>query len=72
MSCKFFSISTYDYIQNTCLHYTDELEVVATVTITTKLLLFLFLFLLLWEIEYKYNFRVFKRRFSYTLAVVVC
>mgnify|MGYP005813210099 CR=1 FL=1 len=47
MSCKFFSISTYDYIQNTCLHYTDELEVVATVTITTKLLLFLFLFLLL-------------------------
>ena len=21
MSCKFFSISTYDYIRNTCLHY---------------------------------------------------
>ena len=28
MSCKFFSISTYDYIQNTCLHYNDELELV--------------------------------------------
>ena len=26
MSCKFFSISTYDYIRNTCLHYIDELE----------------------------------------------
>ena len=24
MSCKFFSISTYDYIRNTCLHYIDE------------------------------------------------
>ena len=28
MSCKFFSISTYDYIQNTCLHYIDEMELV--------------------------------------------
>ena len=28
MSCKFFSISTYDYIRNTCLHYIDELELV--------------------------------------------
>ena len=28
MSCKFFSISTYDYLQNTCLHYIDELELV--------------------------------------------
>ena len=28
MSCKFFSISTYDYIWNTCLHYIDELELV--------------------------------------------
>ncbi|KAI5017737.1 hypothetical protein ZWY2020_042625, partial [Hordeum vulgare] len=26
MSCKFFPISTYDYIWNTCLHYIDELE----------------------------------------------
>ena len=26
MSCKFFSISTYDYIRNTCLHWIDELE----------------------------------------------
>ena len=26
MSCKLFSISTYDYIRNTCLHYIDELE----------------------------------------------
>ena len=24
MSCKFFSISTYDYIRNTCLHYIDD------------------------------------------------
>ena len=23
-----FSISTYDYIRNTCLHYIDELELV--------------------------------------------
>ena len=28
MSCKFFSISTYDYLRNTCLHYIDELELV--------------------------------------------
>ena len=28
MSCKFFSISTQDYIQNTCLHYIDEMELV--------------------------------------------
>ena len=28
MSCKFSSISTYDYIRNTCLHYIDELELV--------------------------------------------
>ena len=28
MSCKFFSISTYDYIWNICLHYIDELELV--------------------------------------------
>ena len=28
MSCKFFSISTYEYIWNTCLHYIDELELV--------------------------------------------
>src|SRR3990170_6193562 len=28
MSCKFFSISMYDYIRNTCLHYIDELELV--------------------------------------------
>ena len=28
MSCKFFSISTYDYIRNTCLHYIKELELV--------------------------------------------
>ena len=28
MSCKFFSISTYDYIRNTCLHCIDELELV--------------------------------------------
>ena len=28
MSCKSFSISTYDYIRNTCLHYIDELELV--------------------------------------------
>ena len=28
MSCKFFSLSTYDYIRNTCLHYMDELELV--------------------------------------------
>ena len=28
MSCKFFSISTYDYIRNTCLHYINELELV--------------------------------------------
>ena len=26
MSYKLFSISTYDYIRNTCLHYIDELE----------------------------------------------
>ena len=26
MSCKFFPISTYDYIRNTCLHYIDELS----------------------------------------------
>ena len=30
MPCKFFSISTYDYIRNTCLHYIDELELVLT------------------------------------------
>ena len=29
MSCKFFSISTYDYIRNTCLHYIDEFELVS-------------------------------------------
>ena len=28
MSYKFFSISTYDYIRNTCLYYIDELELV--------------------------------------------
>ena len=28
MACKFFSIRTYDYIRNTCLHYIDELELV--------------------------------------------
>ena len=28
MSCKFFSISTYDYLRNTCLHYIYELELV--------------------------------------------
>ena len=28
MSCKFFFISTYDYLRNTCLHYIDELELV--------------------------------------------
>ena len=28
MSCKFFSISPYDYLRNTCLHYIDELELV--------------------------------------------
>ena len=28
MSCKSFSISTYDYVWNTCLHYIDELELV--------------------------------------------
>ena len=28
MSCKFFSISTYDNLRNTCLHYIDELELV--------------------------------------------
>ena len=28
MSCKFFSISTYGYIRNKCLHYTNELELV--------------------------------------------
>ena len=28
MACKFFSISTYDYLRNTCLHYIDELELV--------------------------------------------
>ena len=28
MSCKFFSISTYDYIRNTCLYCIDELELV--------------------------------------------
>ena len=28
MSCKFFSISMYAYIRNTCLHYIDELELV--------------------------------------------
>ena len=28
MSCTFFSINTYDYLQNTCLHYIDELELV--------------------------------------------
>ena len=28
MSCKFVSISTYDYLRNTCLHYIDELELV--------------------------------------------
>ena len=26
MSCKFFSLSTYDYIRNTCLHQIDERE----------------------------------------------
>ena len=26
MSCKFFSLSTYDYIWNTCLHQIDERE----------------------------------------------
>ena len=28
MSCKFFSLSTYDYIWNTCLHQIDERELV--------------------------------------------
>ena len=28
MSCKFFSISTYDYLRNTCLHYIYELALV--------------------------------------------
>ena len=28
MACKFFSISMYDYLRNTCLHYIDELELV--------------------------------------------
>ena len=33
MSCKFFSLSTYDYIRNTCLHQNDERELVTYLSV---------------------------------------
>ena len=33
MSCKFFSLSTYDYIRNTCLHQIDERELVTYLSV---------------------------------------
>ena len=35
MSCKFFSLSMYDYIRNRCLHYIDELELVTYLSVFT-------------------------------------
>ena len=33
MSCKFFSLSTYDYIRNTCLHQIDERKLVTYLSV---------------------------------------